>query len=107
MTQGKNVRVYNCPLNLLVCVSSCNWKRGGECKFPSELERLPLANEVAGFMAPGNDLWMIAHSEKQARDMTSAWRRRFRGKEPHTRTIKRPDYYLICFWLERGMRNEP
>jgi len=63
---------------------------------------LPL-KEIESILAPGNVYWDIAHNITEVKSMRAKWYSYFRGKEPHTKVIKREDYFLMAFW--RGKRS--
>ena len=59
---------------------------------------LPLS-KIESILLPGKAYWDIAHSTAEVKTMRGKWYNYFRGKQPHTKVIKREDYYLIAFWL--------
>jgi hypothetical protein len=49
---------------------------------------------------------MIAESDSEVRQMKAAWYHYFKGKQPHTKVIKRESCYSICFWLAKEGGND-
>ena len=55
--------------------------------------------KIESILLPGKAYWDIARNTTEAITMRKKWYRYFRDKQPHTKVIKREDYYLIAFWL--------
>lgn len=55
--------------------------------------------KIESVLLPGSAYWDLACTIAEVKSMKSKWYHYFKGRQPHTKVIKREEYYLMAFWL--------
>lgn len=55
--------------------------------------------KIESILPPGKAYWDSASNITEVKAMRGKWYHYFKGKNPHTKVIRREEYYLVSFWL--------